>query len=284
MAILMRSVRKDAAPLMHALREHDIPFIVRGVQQLFEQPEIEAARCIFQYINGDLSRTLLRDLWLDADLGVSEDDVNRAINALPDLFDEDEKWLLKGLQEVYLNFLKTMGLVEDNIPDPSEVGTGAYIYYNLGMFSEVIADFEAIHYASEPKSKYGTSSTGWKTTPWTTTTKVTRGQFPQPQRRGHHRPPVRLAVAGRLHPSPAANCFLLRTRWARYLIPELRWKTKPGTSPTWKMNVVCSTLPHPSQEVPLLLTAPGEGGNHQNPSQFLGEINLLSQVCQEELH
>ena len=31
---------------------HDIPSIVRGVQQLFEQPEIEAARCIFQYING----------------------------------------------------------------------------------------------------------------------------------------------------------------------------------------------------------------------------------------
>ena len=28
--------------------------------------------------------------------------------------------------------------------------------------------------------------------------------------------------------------------------------------------------------------APGEGRNHQNPSQFLGEINLLSQVCQEE--
>ena len=30
------SVRKDAAPLIHALREHDIPFIVRGVQQLFD--------------------------------------------------------------------------------------------------------------------------------------------------------------------------------------------------------------------------------------------------------
>ena len=85
MAILMRSVPKTPPP--HARCGHDIPFIVRGVQQLFEQNRRHA---IFQYINGDLSRTLLRDLWLDADLGVSEEDVNRAINALPDLFDEDE--------------------------------------------------------------------------------------------------------------------------------------------------------------------------------------------------
>ena len=45
MAILLRSVRKDAGPLMDALRDREIPFIVRGVQQLFEQPEVEAARC-----------------------------------------------------------------------------------------------------------------------------------------------------------------------------------------------------------------------------------------------
>ena len=54
MAILLRSVRKDAGPLMDALRDREIPFIVRGVQQLFEQPEVEAARCIFLYIAGEL--------------------------------------------------------------------------------------------------------------------------------------------------------------------------------------------------------------------------------------
>ena len=61
-----------------------------------------------------------------------------------------------ALQEVYLNFLKNIGLIEDNIPDPGEVGTGATVYYNLGMFSEVISDFETIHFTSKPDGKYKT--------------------------------------------------------------------------------------------------------------------------------
>ena len=169
---------------------------------MFEQPEIEAARCIFQYVNGDLSRTLLRDLWLDADLGVSEEDVNRAINALPDLFDEDEKWLLKGLQEVYLNFLKTK-----QHPRPER---GRNIYYNLGMFSEVIADLHPLRFG---RASTGPSPTGWKTTPPTTTTKVdwrAVSTAPTPwtvhQSKGLHR----------LHPSPAAKPF----PFVWHLIPE----------------------------------------------------------------
>ena len=156
MAILLRSVRRDAGPIMEALRTYDIPFIVRGVQQLFEQPEIEAARCIFLYIAGGISGQLLKDLWLDADLGLSDELVQGAIDSLPDLHDEAEMWKHKGLQDVFLTFLKKCGLVEDAIPDPSEVGTGSAIYYNLGMFSQVITDFEAIHYSSKPKSKYDT--------------------------------------------------------------------------------------------------------------------------------
>lgn len=289
MAILMRSVRKDAAPLMHALREHDIPFIVRGVQQLFEQPEIEAARCIFQYINGDLSRTLLRDLWLDADLGVSEEDVNRAINALPDLFDEDEKWLLKGLQEVYLNFLKTMGLVEDNIPDPSEVGTGASIYYNLGMFSEVIADFEAIHYASEPKSKYGTFSY-WveNDAPDYYDEGGLEGSFHSPnavvittvhQSKGLQWPVVFI-------PALQRNRFPAQKQGGRtvwHLIPEtsVEDQSRYITNVEDERRLFYVALTR-AKKFLYCSFAPGEGRNHQNPSQFLGEINLLSQVCQEE--
>ena len=72
------------------------------------------------------------------------------------MFDEGEMWKWRGLQEVYLNFLKNIGLIEDNIPDPGEVGTGATVYYNLGMFSEVISDFETIHFTSKPDGKYKT--------------------------------------------------------------------------------------------------------------------------------
>lgn len=289
MAILMRSVRKDAAPLMEALRAHDIPFIVRGVQQLFEQPEIEAARCIFQYINGDLSRSLLRDLWLDADLGVAEEDVDRAINALPDLFDDDEKWLLKGLQEVYLNFLKTMGLIEDNIPDPGDVGTGASIYYNLGMFSEVIADFEAIHFISEPKSKYGTFAY------WV------ENDAPDYYDEG--------GLEGSFHTPNAVTITTVHQskglQWPVVFIPALQrnrfpaqkqggrtvWHLIPETSVVDQSRYI-TNVDDERRLFYVALTrakkflycsfAPGEGRNHRNPSQFLGEINALTQVCQDE--
>ena len=61
-----------------------------------------------------------------------------------------------NIQRVYLQFLEDLGLVEEGIPDPHENDRGALIYYNLGMFSQVISDFEQIHFRSAPVSKYET--------------------------------------------------------------------------------------------------------------------------------
>ena len=58
-------------------------------------------------------------------------------------------------------------------------GRGEVVYYNLGKFSQLISDFEAIHYQSKPVEKYSSfadflqyrrlvaihcsqSSTGWQ--------------------------------------------------------------------------------------------------------------------------
>ncbi len=83
MAILLRSVRNDAGPLIEALRERGIPFIVKGVQQLFEQPEIIACKRTFDYIIGNESKLVLHHTWLQAGLGVDETLLENAIDTLP---------------------------------------------------------------------------------------------------------------------------------------------------------------------------------------------------------
>ena len=44
-----------------------------------------------------------------------------------------------------------MGLREELVHDDR----GEVVFYNLGKFSQVISDFEAIHYQSKPSEKYG---------------------------------------------------------------------------------------------------------------------------------
>ena len=51
---------------------------------------------------------------------------------------------------VFLNFLERLEFREDSIPD----GRGEVVFYNLGKFSQLISDFETIHYHSKPAEKY----------------------------------------------------------------------------------------------------------------------------------
>ena len=68
------------------------------------------------------------------------------------LTDPDQKrWGQYSIQRVFLNFLERAGLREELVPDRrAEV-----VFYNLGKFSQVISDFEAIHFQSNPSEKYG---------------------------------------------------------------------------------------------------------------------------------
>ncbi len=51
MAILLRSVlRNDARPIVQALDDAEIPYIVSGVDGLFDTPEIQAVRQVFFYL------------------------------------------------------------------------------------------------------------------------------------------------------------------------------------------------------------------------------------------
>ena len=67
------------------------------------------------------------------------------------LTDPDQKrWGQYSIQRVFLTFLEQAGVREERVPD----GRGEVVFYNLGKFSQVISDFETIHFHSKPVEKY----------------------------------------------------------------------------------------------------------------------------------
>lgn len=65
-AILLRK-RKVSGKIAEVLEAYDIPFVVEGVNDLFETKECNAAKGIFDYLNGDIPATELFERWLQID-------------------------------------------------------------------------------------------------------------------------------------------------------------------------------------------------------------------------
>lgn len=165
MAILLRSVRRNAQPILDALHHAGIPFVVAGMNNLFETREAHAARELFYFIGGPgyskrrPERTLaqVRDAWAAADLGIEHDALEAALAeasaAKDSLSEEDQKrWGLYSIQRIFLGFLESCNLREERVPD----ARGEIVFYNLGKFSQLISDFEQIHFHSKPVDKYST--------------------------------------------------------------------------------------------------------------------------------
>ncbi len=156
MAILLCSVKANAEPITAALRRAGIPFVVTGMSNLFGAPEAEAARQFFYFIAGrGPDAAGLASAWRAADLGLDPTELNAAIQGAAAgkaaLTDTDQKrWGQYSIQRVFLNFLERAGVREEVVPN----GRGEVVFYNLGKFSQVISDFEAIHFHSKPVEKY----------------------------------------------------------------------------------------------------------------------------------
>ena len=157
-AILLRSVRTNGEPISTALHHAGIPFVVGGMNNLFETPEAEAARQLFYFIDGreGSDQAQLEKIWMDAGLGVQTATVREAIkkaaatrNAINDNASQ-ERWSFYSLQRQFLTFIEDVGLHEDTVPEDG----GEVVFYNLGKFSQLISDFESVHYHSDPVRKY----------------------------------------------------------------------------------------------------------------------------------
>ncbi|MFE6081091.1 ATP-dependent helicase [Streptomyces virginiae] len=151
-AVLFRSVKADAGPLVEELRRRDIPYVIKGLAKLFETPEVLAAVACFRFVAGMTDEADLVQCWSDAGIGVSEPDVRRGLPVLEAAmrWDSSKPWDATTLQGVFLDFLEAVGLREEGIPG----NRGELVYYNLGRFSTAIGDFERIHLTSEPQQRF----------------------------------------------------------------------------------------------------------------------------------
>ena len=166
MAILLRSVRNNGPTITDALRAADIPFVISGMNKLFESPEAAAARELFYFIadyeQAYVASTLLEH-WQRAALGVDEAKLIAAIAEAQATRDEfiaapdQQRWSNYNIQRTFKRFLDSIELREEGVPNQHDTSRrGEVVFYNLGRFSQLISDFETIHFHSAPKDKYET--------------------------------------------------------------------------------------------------------------------------------
>lgn len=156
-AVLFRSVRGDAGPLVEEFRRRGIPYIIKGLTQLFETPEVRAAVTCFRYVAGYVDADTVRDAWRAADVGCDDRALDRGVAVLDEAIDWDDSrpWDSITLQGVFLRFLEELGLREETVPSRGRGGSrGEIVFYNLGRFSTAIGDYEAIYLTVAPPSRF----------------------------------------------------------------------------------------------------------------------------------
>jgi len=157
-AILLRSVAKNAAPITRALDAAGIPYLVVGMNELFATAEAQAARDLFYFMAGRVDENAVLVSWEAARTGATRAALKKAIGAAVksrnDMALGQERYSVYSPQRVFLDFLENAEVREETVPD--EPGRGEIVFYNLGKFSQVISDFEAIHFLSAPRDKYET--------------------------------------------------------------------------------------------------------------------------------
>lgn len=153
-AVLYRSVARDADPLVAEMRRRGIPYVVKGLNRLFDSVEIQAVVGIFRAMVGDLSASELRALWEDADLLPEPARWHRAFAVLEKGrdFNRGARWGVYNIQRVYLDFLEALEIREETVAGAE--GRGELVFYQLGKFSQVISDFEQIYFNTSPAEKY----------------------------------------------------------------------------------------------------------------------------------
>ena len=147
-AVLLRK-RKHGPEIAKIFDKYDIPYIIEGVNELFSTKECCAAKGIFEYLNDQISMTELFELWKDIDYNLDDKEISEAIETLYALDIKNKKFYADFvLQQVYHNFLRRLSIADNPDEPKAEI-----ILYNLGKFSQVINDFETIHFATLPKNK-----------------------------------------------------------------------------------------------------------------------------------
>lgn len=153
-ALLFRSVAKDSEPVVAELRRRGIPFIVKGLNRLFDSPEIQAVIGIFRFVVSEIDAGQLRTLWDTANTIPTGADWAKALKVLEigRDFGAHKRHSVYNIQRLYLDFLEALDMREEMLPGGA--GRGELVFYQLGKFSQVISDYEQVYFTTEPKAKY----------------------------------------------------------------------------------------------------------------------------------
>lgn len=153
-AVLFRSVKHDAGELVEELRKRDIPYVIKGLNRLFDSPEIQAIVGIFEFVAGRLDEPALHQRFAHASLLPSCGNWAAAMAVLNEGrdFGRGDRWGVYNIQRVYLEFLEALELREETVPGKPE--RAELVFYQLGKFSRAISDFEAIYFNTDPEQKY----------------------------------------------------------------------------------------------------------------------------------
>ena len=160
MAVLLRSVKHNGTVISEALKDANIPFVVSGLANLFKTDEACAARNLFHFIADETIRSSrinespptedqLRQSWNSPKLGLSNCNLDNALHYAIEIrrvLHTEESENPPTIQAVFLKFLELVNLREEEVPG----GMGEVVLFNLGRFSQVIADWESIHFKSKP--------------------------------------------------------------------------------------------------------------------------------------
>ncbi len=155
MAILLRSVRNNGESIIEALKAAKIPYVVTGMTNLFDTLEADASRQLFYFMVSRIDACALEAAWQRTNILLNQISLKQAIkNASKTralLYDPNQTRKKRfSIQRVFLDFINDAGIREEEVPD----NRGEIVFFNLGKFSQVISDFETIHFRSDPVQKY----------------------------------------------------------------------------------------------------------------------------------
>ena len=156
--ILVRKWKKAKA-IIESLQAAQIPFIVSGVNNLFQRPEVGAARAIFTYLNQQIDKDTLKHHWLSLSDKISNDKLEEAITFLDKSKPSKNTYYERfNIQGIFQDFLDKAGIREDIFSSDNEQQVTGFnneeiVFYNLGMFSQIINDFETIYFTYSPDRK-----------------------------------------------------------------------------------------------------------------------------------
>lgn len=150
---------KPATEIANTLNEAGIPFVVTGVNQLFEQEEVICCVKIFETLlnpNDTLAIQDLENYWIKLCPYLDLDKIKYGVTELIKNSPKSGDWYeYFNLQRIFKNFRENIGLKESSFGEykVNNIPKGEVAFYNLGMFSQIIQDFETINFKDDPVFK-----------------------------------------------------------------------------------------------------------------------------------